>query len=139
MPPLLLFLKKVLLDVFSPSLQSLDINSVATSNSGTDRAHPSDTTIPAADPQDCCCPPDRPPLTPTPKNRPGEVVLLPEKCGACGSYLIGYDELNVITCDSCDSLLSVSGHWHKPYGQIDLSKEEIERQQIVRRTFRESA
>src|ERR1700747_389542 len=62
--------------------------------------------------------PFRGPLTQTPKNRPGKVLSLPQRCGACGSYLIGYDALNVVTCDSCDALLSVSGQWHRHHGQI---------------------
>src|SRR6266496_1236814 len=62
--------------------------------------------------------PYRGPLTQTPKDRPGKVLRLPPTCGACGSYLVGYDALNVVTCDRCDALLSVSGQWHRHHGQI---------------------
>jgi hypothetical protein len=58
------------------------------------------------------------PLTKEPKDRPGKVMRLPRMCGVCGGPLVGYDALNVVTCASCDSLLSVSGRWHKHHGQI---------------------
>jgi hypothetical protein len=57
-------------------------------------------------------------LTQTPKDRPGKVLRLPRTCGVCGSYMLGYDALNVVTCGSCDALLSVSGQWHRHHGQI---------------------
>jgi len=63
------------------------------------------------------------PMTKTPKNQPGRVVALPKKCCVCGSTELAYDRLNVVTCQSCDSILSVSDWWH-PYwgGQIDPSR-----------------
>src|SRR5215470_14231090 len=57
-------------------------------------------------------------LTQIPKDRPGKVLRLPSKCDVCGSFLLGYDALNVVTCGSCGALLSVSGQWHGQYGQI---------------------
>jgi hypothetical protein len=57
-------------------------------------------------------------LTQIPRDRPGKVLRLPRKCDVCGSYVLGYDALNVVTCDSCGALLSVSGQWHKIHGQI---------------------
>jgi hypothetical protein len=59
------------------------------------------------------------PMTKTPKNRPGRVIPLRKKCAMCGSKQLAYDFLNVVTCESCDSILSVSKWWH-PYwgGQI---------------------
>src|SRR5262249_8703525 len=109
MRPLLLWLQGLFRDSFSPSLQTLDIGYSPPSRKF------------------------RSPLTQLPKDRPGRVLPLPDKCGACDSYLLGYDPLNVVTCDNCDSLLSVSGHWHKPYGQILLTQEEVQRQEVSRK------
>jgi len=63
------------------------------------------------------------PMTKTPKNQPGRVVALPRKCRVCGSAELSYDRLNVVTCQTCDSILSVSEWWH-PYwgGQIGSSR-----------------
>lgn len=52
------------------------------------------------------------PLTRKPKNQPGKVVALPKKCGVCASKQLAYDCRNVVTCEDCDSILSVSGIWH---------------------------
>jgi hypothetical protein len=52
------------------------------------------------------------PLSHTPKDQPGKIVPLPRKCGVCGSKRLGYDRLNVVTCETCDAILSVSGRWH---------------------------
>lgn len=59
------------------------------------------------------------PMTITAKNLPGRVIPLPKRCAVCGSKKLAYDHLNVVTCESCDSILSVSEWWH-PYwgGQI---------------------
>jgi len=57
-------------------------------------------------------------LTQIPKDRPGKVLRLPPKCDVCGSFLLGYDALNVVTCGNCGSLLSISGQWHRYHGQI---------------------
>jgi len=95
---------KSIFSIFRPPLQTLDINFRPTTR------------------------PYRGPLTQTPKDRPGKVLRLPRKCDVCGSYLLGYDALNVVTCDSCDALLSVSGRWHKHHGQIQpLTKADMER------------
>jgi hypothetical protein len=45
-------------------------------------------------------------------------MALPPKCGVCGSHLLGYDSLNVVTCETCDAIFSVSGKWHSTYGLI---------------------
>jgi len=89
MNSLLLSLKKLALDVFSCSLQTLDINYRPPRATKYRRS-----------------------LTQRPKDQPGLVLPLPRRCGVCGSYLLGYDSLNVVSCDSCDSILSVSGRWH---------------------------
>ena len=52
------------------------------------------------------------PLSRKPKDQPGKVVRLPKKCGVCGSKQLAYDCRNVVTCEHCDSILSVSGHWY---------------------------
>jgi hypothetical protein len=102
--PLLSSVKKVLLDALSPSLQKLEINFRP-------KAHNFRTQ-----------------LTETPKNRPGVVLPLPKKCGLCGSHLVGYDELNVVTCDNCESILSVSGRWHNSWcGNIKPLAEDLAR------------
>ena len=91
---LLLSMKKKLLDVLSrPALQTLNINFRP------DRIVRTSLEL----------------LTQRPKDQPGIVLPLPPKCGVCGSYFLGYDRLNVVTCACCGSILSVSGRWHNSF------------------------
>ena len=102
---LLLLLKMVALHLFSrPSVQTLDINY-----------------LPPLAPISRY----RERLTQTPKDQPGLVLPLPRECGVCHSFLLGYDRLNIVTCDSCGSILSRSGRWHNTWlGNIKPLTEE---------------
>ena len=113
----LLAIKKLLLRIFSGSssaeIQTLDLNSWLKTTPNDDHglygSLPNKTFGP---------------MTKTPKNQPGKTVPLPRKCAVCGSHELAYDRLNVVTCQSCDSILSVNEWWH-PYwgGQIGPSRQ----------------
>src|SRR5438046_9298269 len=53
------------------------------------------------------------PMTTTPTNQPGRVVALHRKCRVRGSAALSSDRLNVVTCQTCDSILSLRQWLHQ--------------------------